>query len=59
MGVETIYLETAPALRMWCDVFDITWMCFGCNSNTYKHVLYVIIPVATAKGKATKTIHHI
>ncbi len=25
------------ALKMWCDVFDVTWVCFGCNSSTFKH----------------------
>jgi len=25
------------SVKMWHDVLDITWMCFGCNSNLFKH----------------------
>jgi len=35
--LKTIDSSDESSLKMWCDVLDVTWMCFGCNSNTFKH----------------------
>jgi len=35
--LKEIDLGDGSSLKMWCDVLDVTWVCFGCNSKTFKH----------------------